>query len=209
MDLSLRRDPRPRRQRGPGSGSECAGLGDASARAPAAAAGGSARAASRPGLAAAGRLLSRGPRPRPPPMPLRRPVHVQRGAAEASSEVSAGRRDGAAPATSVRRSRRADGRCRGGAGGRRAGTPRAPGLGGAANVAPRPAGARAARDSKMKLWDVAAVCVLLLSAVSASPLPAGKTPPEGPRSVLEGPEDDHSLPPPYAVQSHCKNRSPS
>ncbi|XP_039401636.1 glial cell line-derived neurotrophic factor isoform X1 [Mauremys reevesii] len=56
----------------------------------------------------------------------------------------------------------------------------------------------------MKLWDVVAVCVVLLSKVSTSPLPAGKTPPEGPPSVVEGPEDDHSpisLPPPYAVQS--------
>ncbi|KAM6289711.1 glial cell line-derived neurotrophic factor isoform 1-T1 [Aegotheles albertisi] len=56
----------------------------------------------------------------------------------------------------------------------------------------------------MKLWDVVAVCVVLLNTVSNSPLPTGKTPPKGPSSVVEGPEDDLSpisLLPPYAVHS--------
>ncbi|KAM9590879.1 glial cell line-derived neurotrophic factor-like isoform 3-T4 [Morphnus guianensis] len=56
----------------------------------------------------------------------------------------------------------------------------------------------------MKLWDVVAVCVVLLNTVSTSPLPTGKMPPKGPPSVVEGPEDDLSpisLLPPYAVQS--------
>lgn len=72
-------------------------------------------------------------------------------------------------------------------------------------------GARVGRSSKMKLWDVVAVCVVLLNTVSTSPLPAGKMPPEGPPSVVEGPEDDLSpisLPPPYAVHSDCKKHSP-
>lgn len=72
-------------------------------------------------------------------------------------------------------------------------------------------GARVGRRSKMKLWDVVAVCVVLLNTVSTSPLPAGKMPPEGPPSVVEGPEDDLSpisLPPPYAVHSDCKKHSP-
>lgn len=63
----------------------------------------------------------------------------------------------------------------------------------------------------MKLWDVVAVCVVLLNTVSTSPLPTGKMPPEGPPSVVEGPEDDLSpisLPPPYAVHSDCKKHSP-
>ncbi|NXU52193.1 GDNF factor, partial [Turnix velox] len=56
----------------------------------------------------------------------------------------------------------------------------------------------------MKLWDVVAVCVVLLNTVSTSPLPTGKMPPKGLPSVIEGPEDDLSpisLLPPYAVHS--------
>ncbi|XP_009094036.1 glial cell line-derived neurotrophic factor isoform X1 [Serinus canaria] len=56
----------------------------------------------------------------------------------------------------------------------------------------------------MKLWDVVAVCVVLLNTVSTLPLPTGKTPPKGSPSVVEGPEDDLSpisLLPPYAVHS--------
>lgn len=63
----------------------------------------------------------------------------------------------------------------------------------------------------MKLWDVVAVCMVLLNTVSTSPLPTGKMPPKGPPSVVEGPEDDLSpisLLPPYAVQSDCKKHSP-
>ncbi|XP_041487208.1 glial cell line-derived neurotrophic factor isoform X1 [Microtus oregoni] len=41
-------------------------------------------------------------------------------------------------------------------------------------------GATAGRDSKMKLWDVVAVCLVLLHTASAFPLPAGKRLPEAP-----------------------------
>ncbi|XP_015275651.1 PREDICTED: glial cell line-derived neurotrophic factor isoform X1 [Gekko japonicus] len=44
----------------------------------------------------------------------------------------------------------------------------------------------------MKLWDVVAVCVVLLNTVSTFPLPAGKTPPEKARSVPGGTEEEHS-----------------
>lgn len=47
-------------------------------------------------------------------------------------------------------------------------------------------GAAAGRDSKMKLWDVVAVCLVLLHTASAFPLPAGKR-------LLEAPAEDHSL----------------
>ncbi|XP_074933323.1 glial cell line-derived neurotrophic factor-like isoform X2 [Phalacrocorax aristotelis] len=56
----------------------------------------------------------------------------------------------------------------------------------------------------MKLWDFVAVCMVLLNMVSTSPLPISKTPPKGPPSVVEGPEDDLSpisLLRPYAVHS--------
>lgn len=86
--------------------------------------------------------------------------------------------------------------------------------GGAAPGAPRPnahspvpfparAGAAAGRDSKMKLWDVVAVCLVLLHTASAFPLPAGKRPPEVPA-------EDRSLGrrrAPFALSSDCKNRS--
>lgn len=65
------------------------------------------------------------------------------------------------------------------------------------------AGAAAGRDSKMKLWDVVAVCLVLLHTASAFPLPAGKRPPEAPA-------EDHSLGcrrAPFALSSDCKNRS--
>ncbi|KAK2523270.1 Gdnf [Columba guinea] len=58
----------------------------------------------------------------------------------------------------------------------------------------------------MKLWDVVAVCVVLLNTVSTLPLPTGKMPPKGSPSVVEGPEDDLSpisLLHPYAVHSDC------
>ncbi|KAM7320777.1 hypothetical protein ACRRTK_020030 [Alexandromys fortis] len=45
---------------------------------------------------------------------------------------------------------------------------------------PARAGAAAGRDSKMKLWDVVAVCLVLLHTASAFPLPAGKRLPEAP-----------------------------
>ncbi|XP_039106444.1 glial cell line-derived neurotrophic factor isoform X1 [Hyaena hyaena] len=45
---------------------------------------------------------------------------------------------------------------------------------------PNSNGAAAGRDSKMKLWDVVAVCLVLLHTASAFPLPAGKRPPEVP-----------------------------
>lgn len=72
--------------------------------------------------------------------------------------------------------------------------------------APRPparTGAAAGRDSKMKLWDVVAVCLVLLHTASAFPLPAGKRPPEAPA-------EDRSLGrrrAPFALSSDCKNRS--
>ncbi|XP_034956778.2 glial cell line-derived neurotrophic factor isoform X1 [Zootoca vivipara] len=59
-------------------------------------------------------------------------------------------------------------------------------------------GSCAGRKSKMKLWDVVAVCMLLLNTISTFPLPDGQT-----RSVLEGTEDDHTsnrLLTPYAGQ---------
>ena len=71
---------------------------------------------------------------------------------------------------------------------------------------PRPpacTGAAAGRDSKMKLWDVVAVCLVLLHTASAFPLPAGKRPPEAPA-------EDRSLGrrrAPFALSSDCKNRS--
>lgn len=55
----------------------------------------------------------------------------------------------------------------------------------------------------MKLWDVVAVCLLLLHTASAFPLPAGKR-------LLEAPAEDHSLGHrrvPFALTSDCKNRS--
>lgn len=55
----------------------------------------------------------------------------------------------------------------------------------------------------MKLWDVVAVCLVLLHTASAFPLPAGKRPPEAPA-------EDHSLGrrrAPFALSSDCKNRS--
>ena len=64
-------------------------------------------------------------------------------------------------------------------------------------------GAAAGRDSKMKLWDVVAVCLVLLHTASAFPLPAGKRPPEAPA-------EDRSLGrrrAPFALSSDCKNRS--
>lgn len=68
---------------------------------------------------------------------------------------------------------------------------------------PARAGAAAGRDSKMKLWDVVAVCLVLLHTASAFPLPAGKRPPEAPA-------EDRSLGrrrAPFALSSDCKNRS--
>lgn len=68
---------------------------------------------------------------------------------------------------------------------------------------PARAGAAAGRDSKMKLWDVVAVCLVLLHTASAFPLPAGKR-------LLEAPAEDHSLGHrrvPFALTSDCKNRS--
>ncbi|XP_061472611.1 glial cell line-derived neurotrophic factor [Rhineura floridana] len=59
----------------------------------------------------------------------------------------------------------------------------------------------------MKLWDVVAVCMVLLNTISTFPLPAGKTPLERDRSVLEGIEEDHTssrLPTPYAGQMDSK-----
>ncbi|KAK7810656.1 hypothetical protein U0070_012782, partial [Myodes glareolus] len=64
-------------------------------------------------------------------------------------------------------------------------------------------GAAAGRDSKMKLWDVVAVCLVLLHTASAFPLPAGKRLPEAPA-------EDRSLGrrrAPFALTSDCKNRS--
>lgn len=64
-------------------------------------------------------------------------------------------------------------------------------------------GAAAGRDSKMKLWDVVAVCLVLLHTASAFPLPAGKR-------LLEAPAEDHSLGHrrvPFALTSDCKNHS--
>lgn len=55
----------------------------------------------------------------------------------------------------------------------------------------------------MKLWDVVAVCLVLLHTASAFPLPAGKRPPEAPA-------EDRSLGrrrAPFALSSDCKNRS--
>lgn len=68
---------------------------------------------------------------------------------------------------------------------------------------PARAGAAAGRDSKMKLWDVVAVCLVLLHTASAFPLPAGKRLPEAPA-------EDRSLGrrrAPFALTSDCKNRS--
>lgn len=68
---------------------------------------------------------------------------------------------------------------------------------------PARAGATAGRDSKMKLWDVVAVCLVLLHTASAFPLPAGKR-------LLEAPAEDHSLGHrrvPFVLTSDCKNRS--
>uniref|UniRef100_A0A8B7TI63 Uncharacterized protein LOC109674866 n=1 Tax=Castor canadensis TaxID=51338 RepID=A0A8B7TI63_CASCN len=64
-------------------------------------------------------------------------------------------------------------------------------------------GAAAGRDSKMKLWDVVAVCLVLLHTASAFPLPAGKRLPEAPA-------EDRSLGrsrAPFALSRDCKNRS--
>lgn len=47
-------------------------------------------------------------------------------------------------------------------------------------LSPAGAGAAAGRDSKMKLCDVVAVCLVLFHTASAFPLPAGKRPPEAP-----------------------------
>ncbi|XP_062984745.1 glial cell line-derived neurotrophic factor [Elgaria multicarinata webbii] len=44
----------------------------------------------------------------------------------------------------------------------------------------------------MKLWDVVAVCVVLLNTISTFPLPAGKTLPERDRSELEGTDEEHT-----------------
>lgn len=55
----------------------------------------------------------------------------------------------------------------------------------------------------MKLWDVVAVCLVLLQTASAFPLPAGKRLPEAPA-------EDRSLGrrrAPFALTSDCKNRS--
>lgn len=55
----------------------------------------------------------------------------------------------------------------------------------------------------MKLWDVVAVCLVLLHTASSFPLPAGKRPPEAPA-------EDRSLGrrrAPLALSSDCKNRS--
>lgn len=70
-------------------------------------------------------------------------------------------------------------------------------------LSPARAGAAAGRDSKMKLWDVVAVCLVLLHTASAFPLPAGKRPPEAPA-------EDRSLGrrrAPFALSRDCKNRS--
>lgn len=70
-------------------------------------------------------------------------------------------------------------------------------------LSPARAGAAAGRDSKMKLWDVVAVCLVLLHTASAFPLPAGKRPPEAPT-------EDRSLGrrrAPFALSRDCKNRS--
>ncbi|XP_037655420.1 glial cell line-derived neurotrophic factor isoform X2 [Choloepus didactylus] len=45
---------------------------------------------------------------------------------------------------------------------------------------PNSNGAAAGRDSKMKLWDVVAVCLVLLHTVSAFPLPAANMPEDYP-----------------------------
>lgn len=71
------------------------------------------------------------------------------------------------------------------------------------HLPPASAGAAAGRDFKMKLWDVVAVCLVLLHTASAFPLPAGKRPPEAPA-------EDRSLGrrrAPFALSSDCKNRS--
>lgn len=54
----------------------------------------------------------------------------------------------------------------------------------------------------MKLWDVVAVCLVLLHTASAFPLPAGKKPPEAPA-------EDRSLRrrAPFALSRDCKNRT--
>ncbi|XP_020651373.2 glial cell line-derived neurotrophic factor [Pogona vitticeps] len=44
----------------------------------------------------------------------------------------------------------------------------------------------------MKLWDVVAVCMVLLNTISTFPLPAGKTPPQRARSVLEETEEERN-----------------
>lgn len=70
-------------------------------------------------------------------------------------------------------------------------------------LSPAGAGAAAGRDSKMKLCDVVAVCLVLFHTASAFPLPAGKRPPEAPA-------EDRSLGrrrAPFALSSDCKNRS--
>lgn len=69
---------------------------------------------------------------------------------------------------------------------------------------PARAGAAAGRDSKMKLWDVVAVCLVLLHTASAFPLPAGKRLPEAP---TEDRSLGHRRAPFAALTSDCKNRS--
>lgn len=69
-------------------------------------------------------------------------------------------------------------------------------------------GSCAGRESKMNLWDVVTVCVVLLNSISTFPLPAGKRPPEKARSMLGRAEEDHTtsrLLNPYAGQMDCKH----
>ncbi|XP_026522105.1 glial cell line-derived neurotrophic factor [Notechis scutatus] len=64
-------------------------------------------------------------------------------------------------------------------------------------------GSCAGRESKMNLWDLVTVCLVLLNSISTFPLPAGKRPPEKARSVLGRAEEDHTtsrLLNPYAGQ---------
>lgn len=70
-------------------------------------------------------------------------------------------------------------------------------------LSPARAGAAAGRDSKMKLWDVVAVCLVLLHTASAFPLPAGKRPPEAPAED-RSPGRRRA---PFALSRDCKNRS--
>lgn len=70
-------------------------------------------------------------------------------------------------------------------------------------LSPAGAGAAAGRDSKMKLWDVVAVCLVLLHTASAFPLPAGKRPPEAPAED-RSPGRRRA---PFALSRDCKNRS--